>query len=165
MSTTAAEASRREKAEQERYRCLVCQQTFGRVEHLTRHSWSHSDKRLLKCDYCHKGFYRGSVDAHRFLLDFSPFCSSEFSPTLLETHRLTWRTAMLYGAMNGSTKNPREADSVGVSELVLPVQKRGEGAVAITLALLAERGQSIAVTHLEPMLQSKQVAVVWKGIL
>ncbi|KAL7784031.1 C2H2 transcription factor-like protein [Trichoderma afarasin] len=63
MSAATAETSRRENmnAEQKRHRCPVCQQTFGRVEHLTRHSRSHSDKRSLKCDYCQKGFYRGDA--------------------------------------------------------------------------------------------------------
>ena len=44
-----------------RFQCPECQQTFGRVEHLTRHSRSHLKERLLKCSYCRKGFYRMSV--------------------------------------------------------------------------------------------------------
>ncbi|KAE9379029.1 hypothetical protein N431DRAFT_396985 [Stipitochalara longipes BDJ] len=46
-----------------RFQCLECQQTFGRVEHLTRHSRSHLKERFLKCSYCRKGFYR--IDALR----------------------------------------------------------------------------------------------------
>jgi uncharacterized Zn-finger protein len=44
-----------------RFQCLECQQTFGRVEHLTRHARSHMKERFLKCSYCRKGFYRMSV--------------------------------------------------------------------------------------------------------
>jgi hypothetical protein len=44
-----------------RFQCLECQQTFGRVEHLTRHARSHLKERFLKCSYCRKGFYRMSV--------------------------------------------------------------------------------------------------------
>ncbi|KAK0124407.1 hypothetical protein ONS95_009368 [Cadophora gregata] len=46
-----------------RLQCQECQQTFGRVEHLTRHSRSHAKERSLKCSYCRKGFYR--IDALR----------------------------------------------------------------------------------------------------
>jgi len=41
-----------------RYQCPECSQTFGRVEHLTRHSRSHTKELFLKCSYCRKGFYR-----------------------------------------------------------------------------------------------------------
>lgn len=60
---------------------------------------------------------------------------------------------MLYGVMNGFTKNQRAAHSVGVRGLALPVQKRVEGAVAIIRVLLVERGQSIAIIHIQPMLE------------
>ncbi|KAH7360640.1 C2H2 transcription factor-like protein [Rhexocercosporidium sp. MPI-PUGE-AT-0058] len=46
-----------------RFQCLECHQTFGRVEHLTRHSRSHQKERSLKCSFCRKGFYR--IDALR----------------------------------------------------------------------------------------------------
>ena len=44
-----------------RFQCLECSQTFGRVEHLTRHSRSHMKEHFLKCSHCRKGFYRMSV--------------------------------------------------------------------------------------------------------
>lgn len=50
-------------ASSRRFQCLECQQTFGRVEHLTRHSRSHMKERYLKCPVCRKGFYR--IDALR----------------------------------------------------------------------------------------------------
>ncbi|KAL3419399.1 hypothetical protein PVAG01_09620 [Phlyctema vagabunda] len=46
-----------------RFQCTVCQQTFSRIEHLTRHSRSHAKERSLKCVHCRKGFYR--IDALR----------------------------------------------------------------------------------------------------
>ncbi|KAK4064170.1 transcriptional regulator family: Fungal Specific TF [Trichoderma aggressivum f. europaeum] len=49
---------------------------------------------------------------------------------------------MLYGAMNGFTKNQRGAHSVGVSGLALPVQKRVEGAAAMIRVLLVQRDRS-----------------------
>ncbi|KAL2067831.1 hypothetical protein VTL71DRAFT_15929 [Oculimacula yallundae] len=45
------------------HRCHVCYQTFGRFEHLKRHSRSHTSERPFKCSHCRKGFYR--VDALR----------------------------------------------------------------------------------------------------
>ncbi|TVY80516.1 Biofilm and cell wall regulator [Lachnellula suecica] len=50
-------------AQTPRFHCLECQQTFSRVEHLNRHSRSHTKERFLKCTYCRKGFYR--IDALR----------------------------------------------------------------------------------------------------
>ncbi|KAH6681840.1 C2H2 transcription factor-like protein [Halenospora varia] len=50
-------------AEPPRFPCSSCSQTFGRVEHLTRHARSHMPDRMLKCPRCSKGFYR--VDALR----------------------------------------------------------------------------------------------------
>jgi uncharacterized Zn-finger protein len=44
-----------------RFQCLECQQTFGRIEHLTRHSRSHIKESFLRCSQCRKGFYRMSV--------------------------------------------------------------------------------------------------------
>ena len=61
MSSDAGQTIHRAEPDPGRFRCLECSQTFGRVEHLTRHSRSHSKERYLKCSYCHKGFYRGSV--------------------------------------------------------------------------------------------------------
>lgn len=41
-----------------RFQCLLCQQTFSRVEHLNRHAHKHAKERSLKCNDCQKGFYR-----------------------------------------------------------------------------------------------------------
>lgn len=43
-----------------RFKCMVCGQTFGRVEHLTRHERSHSREGWLRCEdgRCGKRFYR-----------------------------------------------------------------------------------------------------------
>ena len=74
----------RPEADLTRFQCNLCQQTFGRVEHLTRHSRSHSKERYLKCSFCHKGFYRGSD----FLIQLRSFstCPNIF----LEMNRLTY---------------------------------------------------------------------------
>ena len=43
-----------------RFKCMVCGQTFGRVEHLTRHGKIHTQEGWLRCaiEGCEKGFYR-----------------------------------------------------------------------------------------------------------
>ncbi|QSZ34784.1 hypothetical protein DSL72_007642 [Monilinia vaccinii-corymbosi] len=48
-----------------RFKCMVCGQTFGRVEHLTRHERSHSREGWVRCEVggCGKRFYR--IDALR----------------------------------------------------------------------------------------------------
>ncbi|KAF7948859.1 hypothetical protein EAE96_008041 [Botrytis aclada] len=48
-----------------RFSCTSCEQTFGRVEHLTRHEKSHTREGWLRCEArgCRKSFYR--IDALR----------------------------------------------------------------------------------------------------
>ncbi|KAH8799842.1 hypothetical protein F5884DRAFT_811368 [Xylogone sp. PMI_703] len=41
-----------------RIRCDICQRTFSKPEHLTRHNLSHEKDRHLRCTHCQKGFYR-----------------------------------------------------------------------------------------------------------
>ncbi|KAF7897442.1 hypothetical protein EAF00_005670 [Botryotinia globosa] len=43
-----------------RFSCSSCEQTFGRVEHLTRHEKSHTKEGWLRCEAkgCRKSFYR-----------------------------------------------------------------------------------------------------------
>ncbi|KAH9222808.1 hypothetical protein DL95DRAFT_285815 [Leptodontidium sp. 2 PMI_412] len=63
MEPHTSTAESHQAAPASRFQCQECHQTFGRVEHLTRHSRSHTKERSLKCSYCRKGFYR--IDALR----------------------------------------------------------------------------------------------------
>jgi hypothetical protein len=70
-----------------RFQCLECQRTFGRIEHLTRHSRSHMQERYLKCSVCRKGFYRMSVPSsilHVMRIVLDPVVASE----LLKSYQL-----------------------------------------------------------------------------
>lgn len=58
MEPHTSTAESHQAAPASRFQCQECHQTFGRVEHLTRHSRSHTKERSLKCSYCRKGFYR-----------------------------------------------------------------------------------------------------------
>jgi len=76
-----------------RFPCLECSQTFGRVEHLTRHSRSHMKEHFLKCSHCRKGFYRMSVIYpclfHRSNFNFHCVFGSSSSSSVLTARRFS----------------------------------------------------------------------------